>query len=49
MALRKTTSEPSHIVTKMEVMMVFESDSVLKESVAESRRQSASGPHRSPG
>lgn len=40
--------EPSHMMTKIEVMMDLLSDSVLKERVADRRRQRTSGPHKSP-
>jgi hypothetical protein len=48
LALRYTTSDPTHMITKIDVMMALESDSVRKDSVAESSRQRASGPQRSP-
>ena len=47
-ALRYTTTDPTHIITKIDVMIVLESDSVRKDSVAESSRHNASGPQRSP-
>lgn len=48
LAFRYTTKDPSHIITKIDVIIAFDYDSVRKERVAESRRHSTSGPHRSP-
>ena len=48
-AFIQTTTDPIHIITKIEVIIVVSDSCVLNAKVVESKRQSKNGPHRSPG
>lgn len=48
LALTKTMREPTHMMTKIDVMMVFVSPSVLIDRVVQRRRHRSKGPHKSP-
>lgn len=48
LALMKTTTDPTHMITKTLVITVVESEAVRNASVAERSKHSTRGPQRSP-